>query len=121
MKLGLFFITYSYALQVGPTWVWILVSVVATNFFIYSPISNFTWGYAQESKIVSEVRQESFQRLRQEHERLINIDDDTELIDCARRARASTTQSRPLGVLVQEMGAPSRAHSASIEMSDRLV
>ena len=121
LKFGLFVITYSYALQVGPTWVWILVSVVATNFFIYNPISNFTWGYAQESKIVSKFSRESFQRLRQEHERLMNIDDDNELIDCVRRARASTTQSRPLGVVVQEMGAPSRAHSASIEMSDRLV
>ena len=120
LKLGLFFVTYTYAVQVGSTWVFILVSVVATNFFISNPISNFPWGYAQESKVVSKLSKESFERLRQEHERLISIEDDNELIDYARRARASSMHTRSLGAVIQEIVPPTRPHKSSIEMSDRM-
>ena len=117
LKLALFFITYTYAMQVGPSWVWILTTVVASNFFIYNPISNFTWGYSQESKVVLKLRVEAFERLKEEHERLINIDNEKELMDCARRARASSTQFRSLGAVMQEIGAPTRARDDSIEMT----
>ena len=124
LKAFLFYITYTYAVQVGSTWVWIMTSVVGANFFIYNPISNFTWGYTQESKLVSKMTQESLERLirlEQEHERLLNIDNESELMDCVRRARASIVPARPLGPVMQEFGATSRGHSGSIEMCARIL
>ena len=119
LKLGLFFVTYTYAVQVGSMWIGILASVVAVTFFINKPISHFTWGYAQESKVVSKLQRESFERLRQEHERLINTDDENELIDRVRRTRASSAHTRPLSAVIHETDTPTQEHKSSIEMSER--